>query len=264
MNISEESRQRVLEELNRKYSVSVVIPTCDRPCEYLDHAVQSVLAQSFQPFEVIIVNNGTNLVENIGHEKIKIVNIKPFSGASAARNAGVVQSSGNYLSFLDDDDWWDKNFLLELVKKIEEKKARFCYGMIVVTKHSSSLEQKAVIPSEWDVTAIATGAVGYGGINFIIERYLFNEIGGFDNSLPGSNDRDLAIRIARSEDRLIRTSKAKAYAREHCRNRIKSNQLNKIPFMVKHWHRIGYLTGFSMISRQLASYLKSRALGKRL
>ncbi|MFC7319288.1 glycosyltransferase family 2 protein [Halobacillus campisalis] len=94
--------------------VSVIIPTYKR-CEYLCRAIDSVLSQSFQNIEIIVVDdngNGTNQqlkTENImskysSNEKVKYIINKNNVGGALARNIGISASTGTFITFLDDDD----------------------------------------------------------------------------------------------------------------------------------------------------------------
>lgn len=100
--------------------VSVIIPTCNRP-HLVTRAVNSVLSQTFQDFEIIIVDDG---MEKRAEEALKafndtrIIYIKheKSKGAPTARNTGIEAAAGEYAAFLDDDDEW-------LPEKIEKQVA---------------------------------------------------------------------------------------------------------------------------------------------
>ena len=95
--------------------ISVVIPTHNRP-DLLKRAVESVLKQTFQDFEIIVVSDGPNDQNKVIIEKFADPRIRyfehPFNkGAPAARNTGIKNSSGEFIAFLDDDDEWYENKL---------------------------------------------------------------------------------------------------------------------------------------------------------
>jgi glycosyltransferase involved in cell wall biosynthesis len=106
--------------------VSVVIPTYNRPCLLIE-AVQSVLDQTYKDFEIIIIDDHSTdetaekcreLV--LQHEKIRYFSNEFSKGAPGAKNTGIKHAKGEYISFLDDDDLWDKEYLrynVELAKK---------------------------------------------------------------------------------------------------------------------------------------------------
>lgn len=104
---------------------SVVITTYNRPDLCL-RALQSVMAQSFQDFEVIVVNDASpdsyHEVQDYtqAQQHIQYVNHGVNKGVSAARNTGVAQASGAYVCFLDDDDYYHQNHLASLRQAITE------------------------------------------------------------------------------------------------------------------------------------------------
>ena len=108
--------------------VSVIIPTYNR-AEYLPDAIDSVLAQTFRDFEVIIIDDGsTDNTREIIEKYIKRYPqiIRPFyqmnSGASVARNKGIEEARGEYIAFLDSDDVWLSKKLERQVSVLERDK----------------------------------------------------------------------------------------------------------------------------------------------
>ncbi len=89
-------------------TVSVVIPTRGRP-RLLARAIRSVLNQTLQDFEIVVVLDGsdpetTEIVHGFGDPRIHLLTLTTRAGGAAARNAGVNGSSGDWIAFLDDDD----------------------------------------------------------------------------------------------------------------------------------------------------------------
>ena len=95
--------------IEKKPLVSVIIPTFNRATMVVE-AVDSVLAQSYQPLEIIVVDDGSTddtAVRLSGYgERIKVIRRPLNRGVSAARNCGIRQSCGHYLALLDSDDLW--------------------------------------------------------------------------------------------------------------------------------------------------------------
>lgn len=112
---------------------SVVIPLYNK-APYVVKAIQSVLAQTFTDFELVIIDDGSrdgsaeiaaHLIE--GRDHCRLIN-QENAGVSVARNHGVEVSKGEYLCFLDADDWWEPTFLEEISKLIEEFPDAGIYG----------------------------------------------------------------------------------------------------------------------------------------
>ena len=82
--------------------ISVIIPTCDRPLAFLHEAIVSVLEQSHTPHEVIVVDNGINVVDLAElPEGVTVYRLPPRVGASRSRNFGAAMATGTHLAFLD-------------------------------------------------------------------------------------------------------------------------------------------------------------------
>lgn len=98
--------------------VSVIIPLYNKEAS-IKRAVYSVLSQTFQSFEIIIINdgstdNGLEIVRGINDNRIKIIEQKN-SGVSAARNRGIMEAVSDLIAFLDADDEWMPDFLKTII-----------------------------------------------------------------------------------------------------------------------------------------------------
>lgn len=92
---------------------SIIIPLYNKE-KFIKRALDSILNQSFQEFEIIVVNDGSKdnseeKVKEVSDPRIKIIN-QVNAGVSAARNRGAEEAQYKYLAFLDADDIWDKYF----------------------------------------------------------------------------------------------------------------------------------------------------------
>lgn len=102
--------------------ISVVIPLYNKE-KYIERCIHSVLNQTFQNFEIVIVNDGSTdnsvfKVENIHDQRIQIIH-QPNSGVSAARNEGIKNSRFDYIAFIDADDEWTNDHLEVISHLIE-------------------------------------------------------------------------------------------------------------------------------------------------
>ncbi len=102
--------------------ISVVIPLYNKEKE-VEATLRSVLAQTIQPAEIIVVDDGStdrsaSVVLSFGSSLIRLVS-QPNAGVAAARNCGVSEASGRYVAFLDADDTWEPRFLEAITESIE-------------------------------------------------------------------------------------------------------------------------------------------------
>lgn len=105
-------------------AVSVVMP-CYNVQQTLDAAVESVLAQTFADFELILVNDGSSdltpeICDSYADERIRVIH-KPNGGLASARNAGMLAATGRYIALLDSDDLYEPNKLREHVCHLDAR-----------------------------------------------------------------------------------------------------------------------------------------------
>src|ERR1700690_1106881 len=105
------------------FFVSVIMPLYNKEL-YVERAIRSVLAQSFEDFELIVVNdgstdNGPEKVRAVKDVRIRIIE-QSNAGVSAARNRGIGQAQADLIAFLDADDEWEKDYL-ETIMRLRDK-----------------------------------------------------------------------------------------------------------------------------------------------
>ena len=100
--------------------VSVIMPAFNRG-ETIETSVRSVLEQSYDNFEIIVVDDGSTdataaivlkLSAGMDESRIRLIRLEENMGVSAARNAGLRHASGELIAYLDSDNTWRKNFLM--------------------------------------------------------------------------------------------------------------------------------------------------------
>lgn len=108
--------------------ISIIIPVYNVE-KYLERCLKSVVQQSYYNLEIILINDGSTDKSavicdsyELVDERIKVIH-KGNGGLSDARNAGLAIAKGNYISFLDSDDWIHKDYILELYKIASENKS---------------------------------------------------------------------------------------------------------------------------------------------
>lgn len=180
-------------------SVSVIIPTFNRR-DSLPRALESVRAQTVQPLEIIVVDDGSvddtrALVECEYPEVIYLR--QPNQGVSAARNTGMARAQGAWLAFLDSDDEW-------LPAKLERQQALAASRPSCPLVHSDEIWIRRGVrvnamrkhrKSGGDIFRRCLELCVISPSAAMIRATLFTEVGGFDESLPACEDYDLWLRI---------------------------------------------------------------------
>ena len=174
--------------------ISVVMATRDRAL-FVVEAIKSVLGQSFQHWELIVVDDGSvdNTRETIAplldDSRIRYIS-QTAAGASAARNAGLKEARGDYVAYLDSDNLWYPNFLWGAVQALNnDLESDAVYGYLVSEHHDPGFIHGRV----FDRTALLQG--NYIDLNvFVHRRCLYEQWGGFDEELTRLMDWDLILR----------------------------------------------------------------------
>ena len=181
--------------------VSIIIPTFNR-LPMLKEAVDSVLAQDFEDFELIIVDDGSTdgtadkMIKYGG--RIKLLRHKENRGVSAARNSGIIHAKGKYIGFLDSDDLWVKGKLEFQVSFLDEnphyplcytdeiwiRKGKRVNPMLKHTKYSGWIFEKCL-----PLCTISPSSV-------MMRKTLFSRVGLFDEALPVCEDYDFWLRVS--------------------------------------------------------------------
>jgi glycosyltransferase involved in cell wall biosynthesis len=182
--------------------VSVVIPTCNRP-DLLKRAVRSVLAQTFQDFEIIIVDDGQHVrargvVEGFNDPRIRYFQNESSLGGGGTRNRGIDEAKGEYVAFLDDDDEWMLEKLEKQVWALENAslKAGFVMSSVLVRKGDKE-EINLIEEGEKDFLRISLRRLkGFLTSALMVKRSILREIGGFDTKFPSHQEMDLIVRIS--------------------------------------------------------------------
>ena len=185
--------------------VSVIIPTYNR-CNVLGRAIRSILNQTFQDFELFIVDDHSSddthkVVAAIDDARIKYIRHESNKGAAAARNTGIRNSSCAYIAFLDDDDEWLPEKLglqLALLESSPPGVGGVYTGYESVDSLSGKILHisKPVHTGNIYNTLFVNNCIGSTS-SILLKRVCFEVAGYFDENLPNFEDCDLWIRIAK-------------------------------------------------------------------
>ena len=232
-------------------AISVIIPTCDRP-RLINEAVRSALSQPLAPAEILVIDNGTiPLRQDMLPSRCTLHRIAPRVGPSAARNLGAAKAQGEYLAFLDDDDCWAPSFLAEAWAALAKGRVRCVYGRKCVLDGGNLRPYRLASPEEITIPVLLRTNPGIGGINLLLERGLFLEVGGFDERLRLSEDRALAIEMLLAGVRIGTAPDAIAIVRHHSGNRLRQRHIRKLKFVWQYRRFYGSAGFLAAVARVL-------------
>jgi glycosyltransferase involved in cell wall biosynthesis len=183
--------------------VSVIIPTHNR-CSLLPRAVKSVLDQTYNNLECIIVDDGStdntkSVIKQFDADQVTVCHHKESRGASAARNTGIEIADGDYVAFLDDDDEWLPTKLEKQVNVLDEQPSSvgLVYCWLDYCNQSEGVHRKYQPTKEGYIfeEMLDKQAIGNSS-TLLVRRSVAESVNGFDESLPRGNDGDFIRRIA--------------------------------------------------------------------
>jgi glycosyltransferase involved in cell wall biosynthesis len=192
--------------------ISVIIPTYNRAA-MLPRAIGSVLAQTYQNWELIVVDDASTddtkgVVRSFRDSRVRYVKLERNSGPSRARNTGMHQARGQYLAFLDSDDEWLPHKLAIQLRQFETNPYKFPRLGVVLGRRRPQCEHRAspqvsrLRPTRGDVRSVLFGAGRIRGHRnsdwptMLARRDWLDAIGGFDEQLHASEWWDLCARLS--------------------------------------------------------------------
>lgn len=188
--------------------VSVIIPFYNQG-RFLVDSVGSALRQTIQDIEIILIDDGSSedpvpiLAEFESDSRLKIIR-QNNGGVAKARNLGIQQSKGEFLHFLDADDWIAPNMLEELVnefKSYPEAGLSYC-DLFRVDSIGNAYDNYTIKSSRRILSGNILGSLLLGGyfppVTVLVRAETLLDVGYFDEALDGCCDWDLWIRICAS------------------------------------------------------------------
>jgi glycosyltransferase involved in cell wall biosynthesis len=180
--------------------VSVIVPTYNR-ADRLERALNSIVSQTCQDFELIVVDDGSTdktyqLMKSF--PKAQYFYIKKNSGVSKARNVGLAFAKGELICFLDSDDLWkEKKIQIQSLWLENNKDSQICYTDEIWVRNGVRVNpMNRHRKYSGDIFRHCLGLCIVSPSSVMIRAKLFDEIGNFDESLPACEDYDLWLRIA--------------------------------------------------------------------
>ena len=182
--------------------ISVIIPLYNG-AKFIQRSINSVLNQTYQNFEIVVVNDGSTdhgpqIVAQWQHSSIKLISQKN-SGVSIARNTGIKAAKGNIIAFLDADDEWLPNHLEVIHHLVERYPECGVFGTSYFFKRENESLTLPVLPNKFSFTGTEGILYNYyelaSGTDFpmqtsayAVRKEIIQKIGGFPSGIPSGED----------------------------------------------------------------------------
>lgn len=214
--------------------ISVVIPLYNKE-QSIASTINSVLAQTYKDFEIVVVNDGStdksvDVVRAIADDRIVFIN-QENQGVSAARNTGILAAKGEYVAFLDGDDLWHPEYLETLVQLISDYPNATLYGIGYSKIHENRIP-KNVEPTSMrgEIENPWGNYIGYWtGSSSSSSRDLLIKVGMFDTRMTHGEDIDMWWRLLLLGNGAF-DNRVLAYYRQDAENRA----MNRLIPLEKH------------------------------
>jgi glycosyltransferase involved in cell wall biosynthesis len=186
-------------------TASIIIPFHNQ-LQFLDQSLRSAVAQTVKDIEIILVDDGSeqdpsDVVRLIGDDRIRVIR-QENSGVANARNKAIAESVGEFVVFVDSDDWLDPAMVEKLTDELREStEFGFAYCDIIrVDESGNPADEFSVAKSRKDLSGNILSSLLAGGyfppVSVLVRASVLSDVGGFDQSLGGCCDWDLWIRMS--------------------------------------------------------------------
>ncbi len=223
-----------------KALVSIILATYNRE-DFLDQTLESLVNQSYQNIEIIIVDDGSvesmkryvrNIVDKIDDNRIKTFFLEQNRGVAYALTYGMDNSEGDYIAHIGSDDLWHKDNISQQIEVIQkDKSVGLSFTDVArINKrgeilHNSRFQENIIGPIRGlSFKRLYLKGLFVPGISVMFDRNVYKKVGGLDDSFSLSNDYDFFLRMAQ-QTKFDYVDNVLAYWRMHDNN---LHDLNKI------------------------------------
>ena len=199
--------------------ISILTPVFDTPVPWLREAVDSVLTQVYENWELLLIDDGSTATDLVGalagvaarDRRIRLVRLESHQGISAALNKGLDLANGEWVTFLDHDDVLEPDALFQNVRLLQENP-----GVDLIYSDEDKLTEAGfdspILKPDWSPDFFLS--CNYLCHMIFLRRDLVREVGGFQPQFDGSQDYDLLLRVSE-----------------------RTNRIHHIPRVLYHWRR---------------------------
>jgi glycosyltransferase involved in cell wall biosynthesis len=188
---------------------SVVISVYNK-ADYIENTLKSVVNQSFDDFEVIVVNDGSSdnsleIINSINDDRISVITTENL-GASMARNKGIEESNSDFIALLDGDDYWDKDYLKTIYDAISIFPNQKVFSVAIAQKYKNK-----IVPVNYSFNQTETFRIHnffesskkyslLSSSSVVFHKAIIKQTGKFDPNIVSGQDTDLWIRFGLNND----------------------------------------------------------------
>jgi O-antigen biosynthesis protein len=199
--------------------ISILTPVFDTPVPWLREAIESVLAQVYENWELLLIDDGSTAADMLRalpalaarDRRIRLVRLESHQGISAALNKGLELANGEWVTFLDHDDLLEPDALFQNVRLLQENP-----GLDLIYSDEDKLTDQGfdspMLKPDWSPDFFLS--CNYLCHMIFLRRDLVREVGGFQPEFDGSQDYDLLFRVIE-----------------------RTNRIHHIPRVLYHWRR---------------------------
>ena len=204
--------------------VSIIMPTYNH-AKFIGNAIESVLNQTYQNFELIIIDNysedGTEkIVASYKDDRIIYLKFRNNGIIAASRNYGIKHSLGEWLAFLDSDDWWVSNKLQICIEHINDETDLLYHNLRIIREKPRLFQRKTIKSRQLNSPVLVDLLINGNTMcnsSVVVRKRLLDQIGGIDESpaLISAEDYKAWLHIAQITDGFCHIPKSLGYYMVH-------------------------------------------------
>jgi len=246
--------------------VSIVVPTYNHSI-YLKRALESIINQTYENWEVIVIDNHSTdntfeVVANFKNNRIKYLKVHNKGIIAISRNIGIKSANGEWIAFLDSDDWWTRDKLEICIQSINEKVDFIYHDLEIIANNSRIFSRKKIKSRKLKkpvLIDLLTEGNAIGNSSVVVRKKFLDEINGIDESkeLVAAEDYNTWLRIAKLTDQFVYLKKRLGYYLVHDQSVSKKDMSIPARYAIKEFS--GLLTQYQKTKQEaFLKYISGR------
>lgn len=246
--------------------VSIVVPTYNHSI-YLKRALESIINQTYENWEVIVIDNHSTdntfeVVANFKNNRIKYLKVHNKGIIAISRNIGIKSANGEWIAFLDSDDWWTRDKLEICIQSINEKVDFIYHDLEIIANNSRIFSRKKIKSRKLKkpiLIDLLTEGNAIGNSSVLVRKKFLDEINGIDESkeLVAAEDYNTWLRIAKLTDQFVYLKKRLGYYLVHDQSVSKKDMSIPARYAIKEFS--GLLTQYQKTKQEaFLKYISGR------